>query len=581
MTAKASRPRSKAVRNKLRKSYRAVQQQIARTLDDVRQINEQKVLAAFSAFYQRQGEEVAKRFDAIAHSGSADTMVRHSFGDRDWTGEMLEAVAEPLRLSIVAGAMVEWNTFAEFYDVYADAAAIAALSKAENAPPSLNVDLPPDVLEGIRKQLQATLAMDYWSKVNETTRHALHASIFAGLENGETPAQLKARVRDVFGPDVTRSRAANIARTEVTGAQSAGQQAARDKLEEDGVVSAKEWFATMDIRTRNQHYAMDGKRVKPKADFVMPNGERCSYPGDRRLSGANRCHCRCHAASVPAWIDGSGGSPKPKPKPRPKPKPKPEQKPSIAPTAGPLPLPVPTPIPPILAPNIPDPIDDDPIPGFKAVRERAASMGLRSFHVAVKGYPRTTSSVDGMTLKGFTERYHFATPQEAIRVANQVLDYLEQQMKKHRGLRGLLSHANDIEIGDTSVGNGYGGFYSSSTGLLKAGVGGGPDYVTQAREGAAPWLAGGGAHYNLMHELGHAVDKAFANNARFVLAGRQPSKYATMREWAMAELSEYGGTNDAEFFAESFAKYTSTAYDGSLPKDVHDYFKKILATVDD
>ena len=77
-----------------------------------------------------------------------------------------------------------------------------------------------------------------------------------------------------------------------------GHQSARVVLvAETGIQLKKQWLCVRDQWTRESHLEADRQEVQAGDDFTV-GGERCSYPGDRRLSAEERIHCRCTSITV-------------------------------------------------------------------------------------------------------------------------------------------------------------------------------------------------------------------------------------------------------------------------------------------
>lgn len=98
-------------------------------------------------------------------------------------------------------------------------------------------------------------------------------------------------------------RAETIARTEALANAHAGiddalqQAVARGDLEADQLEA--EWHAgPRSKHARDQHQAMDGKRVPLGQDFVLPDGTRMRGPGDRRGGARHNASCRCAKSVV-------------------------------------------------------------------------------------------------------------------------------------------------------------------------------------------------------------------------------------------------------------------------------------------
>ncbi len=94
-------------------------------------------------------------------------------------------------------------------------------------------------------------------------------------------------MRDVF-EDAQGYRSTLIARTETTRAAGWGNVTAF----KEGGAEAKEWVATRDNRTRDDHDEMDGQVVGIDEPFETPGGEDGDHPGDFD-DPAEDCNCRC------------------------------------------------------------------------------------------------------------------------------------------------------------------------------------------------------------------------------------------------------------------------------------------------
>lgn len=122
-------------------------------------------------------------------------------------------------------------------------------------------------------------------EVNKTTTKALRKSLEHGLIEGEGIPQLARRVNDIFTFS-QRYRSVRIARTEVIGASNKGTL---EGFKQTGVVKKKEWLATIDDVTRDEHIDLDG--VEVPVDSPFPNG--LMHPGDPSGDGGDIINCRC------------------------------------------------------------------------------------------------------------------------------------------------------------------------------------------------------------------------------------------------------------------------------------------------
>ncbi|MCK9598076.1 MAG: phage portal protein [Sphaerochaeta sp.] len=122
-------------------------------------------------------------------------------------------------------------------------------------------------------------------EVNRTTVEGLGRDLAEGLAQGEGIGEISGRVAARF-EEFPLWRSDLIARTETTNALNQGLE---EGFRQSDVTNAKEWVATMDDRTRDEHLALDGEVVKLGEAFS--NG--LQRPGEP--------NCRC--AIAPAFIE--------------------------------------------------------------------------------------------------------------------------------------------------------------------------------------------------------------------------------------------------------------------------------------
>jgi HK97 family phage portal protein len=121
--------------------------------------------------------------------------------------------------------------------------------------------------------------------MNNTTLLALKDTLAEGLKEGEGIAEMTARVQDIYA-EMTDWRAEMIARTEATFANNKGTL---EGFKQSGVANAKEWIATLDDRTRDEHLDLNGDIVGLEEKF------------DNGLEFPQEINCRCVIA--PAFIE--------------------------------------------------------------------------------------------------------------------------------------------------------------------------------------------------------------------------------------------------------------------------------------
>lgn len=127
----------------------------------------------------------------------------------------------------------------------------------------------------------------------ETTKEEIRRALTYSYENGLNADRTATYIRNSVGRTIARSRAVLIARTETTTAANLGKlTGAKSWLKEQGQDGYKEWIGRADGRERHTHLEMNGTIIPIDEDFVV-DGEKCTTPGDTRLSAGERCNCRC------------------------------------------------------------------------------------------------------------------------------------------------------------------------------------------------------------------------------------------------------------------------------------------------
>lgn len=183
--------------------------------------------------------------------------------------------AERVRLAGVATPLLE------------QALAIGATFGAEGLS-DIDFDvLNPLVLEALRERV-AFLS----TRVNEETARALSEQIAAGIEAGETTAQIADRIADVYEQAVGY-RAIRIARTEILSASNKGALAAYKA----GGATGKRWVTAGDELVRETHRAANGQVVGIAQKFSV-GADALDHPGDPGGSPAEIINCRCTTVAV-------------------------------------------------------------------------------------------------------------------------------------------------------------------------------------------------------------------------------------------------------------------------------------------
>ena len=120
---------------------------------------------------------------------------------------------------------------------------------------------------------------------------AVRRALADGLALGKSYPQM---VKDLKrATNATYAQAIRILRTEGQDAQNAGAVATYQKADDLGINGNRVWDATLDMRTRSTHQAVDGQHADENGLFHVGG-----YPTDRPAGGdlpaSERINCRCH-----------------------------------------------------------------------------------------------------------------------------------------------------------------------------------------------------------------------------------------------------------------------------------------------
>ena len=108
------------------------------------------------------------------------------------------------------------------------------------------------------------------------------SEITQGILTGESIPKIAGRLQNVT--DMNRNSAIRNARTAITGAENAGRVESYRYAESIGITLQKEWIATLDDRTRDEHRDLDGQRVDIDEPFRV-GGDEIMFPGDPNAEG--------------------------------------------------------------------------------------------------------------------------------------------------------------------------------------------------------------------------------------------------------------------------------------------------------
>lgn len=151
----------------------------------------------------------------------------------------------------------------------------------------------PDLLPEPGKATSARIAAGLDKRWN---RQQIQSVMMQSLVQGESIPKIATRLANTVG-DKNRKAAIRNARTMATGAQNAGRINSYKRAKNMGIDMEQEWLATIDMRTRHSHRAMDHEVQEVGEQFS--NG--CYYPGDPDGDPSEVYNCRC---SVRALVSG-------------------------------------------------------------------------------------------------------------------------------------------------------------------------------------------------------------------------------------------------------------------------------------
>jgi hypothetical protein len=130
--------------------------------------------------------------------------------------------------------------------------------------------------------------------IDDTTINAIKNYLTIGLDEGWSVQKMAQGILSDKIPNLNRSRALRIARTEVTAASNAGSlQGAKSA----GVPNLKKkWIVALDDRARQAHldtWFETNINPIPVDDFFNVGGSQMMYPGDPAAPAAQIINCRC------------------------------------------------------------------------------------------------------------------------------------------------------------------------------------------------------------------------------------------------------------------------------------------------
>jgi uncharacterized protein with gpF-like domain len=261
---------------------------------------ERRLARAVAQFFRQQGARILARLHG--HGTITPVDVANAI---DWPAEserFIRTVARPLLMAaMVTGATVALQTLTGKSSDWVTKSARDDDDSADEFEDNVTLpfqELPAHVRDRILHTLDRAFRQNYWEKIQDDQRDAIQGAIREALDSGEYgEGPLSKVIRDVTDGDVSRTRAATIARTECGGALNAGHAAAMEQLEQAGAVTGREWITVGDKDVRETHAELNGTQVGAGEDFEVGDGH-APFPGHWSLPPEERVNCRCTILAV-------------------------------------------------------------------------------------------------------------------------------------------------------------------------------------------------------------------------------------------------------------------------------------------
>ena len=119
----------------------------------------------------------------------------------------------------------------------------------------------------------------------------IKSQITQGIIQGEGIPQIAKRLSQATS-STNRSQMYRTARTAMTSAQNGGRLQRLKEASDKGIKLQKEWLATLDGRTRDEHRDLDGQKVPIDEPFKV-GGREIEFPGDPHAHPSLTYNCRC------------------------------------------------------------------------------------------------------------------------------------------------------------------------------------------------------------------------------------------------------------------------------------------------
>lgn len=246
-----------------------------------------RITGLTGAAYNKRLDKLAGRYRRKIAAEIARSM-RHRMADFAATGRLREDPDHARRISTIYSemAIASVRPFAGriLQDVSRLRKSAPDLETKGFAQTMAKIALRYITLEAVRRRIV---------RVTETTRARIIDMVDSGYRDGLGQREVAKRIFDAV-PEIARTRANVIARTETHGAANYGATAA---ARETGLPMMREWLSAEDHRTRQSHVDADGQKVGADEHFTVGD-ESLMHPGDPNGSPEEVINCRCSVAFI-------------------------------------------------------------------------------------------------------------------------------------------------------------------------------------------------------------------------------------------------------------------------------------------
>lgn len=219
--------------------------------------NEKKLVGVIDDYFSEQEARLTARLDA----GITRTFRRKGLLDEIWDSALELSIAKE-----------------KFLPVLQEMLKRAGVDAMELAGSTFTFSLSGEIASWLDKKVNV------FSDINETTFKKLTKQFEESLAANESRQDLIKRIQGAYG-DISKGRAATIARTEVLGVTQKGTFEGYKQAN----MPIKIWVAVMDSHTRDSHAMMDGEEVP----IDMPFSNGLHFPGEYGGPAEEVINCRC------------------------------------------------------------------------------------------------------------------------------------------------------------------------------------------------------------------------------------------------------------------------------------------------